>query len=241
MQAAPMRQPTARRKLIPVPVNVAAVVARPVCVVIANAGAYDGSIISRPVIVRIRITVRVCPIIACRIITGVVCYVRPLCTSAQKSRHQPCAKDRQQYCSATLGFHSRFHEISPFSIWFPSCCWSLRQESRRPARCFIVRFESGASIGRRLGEISGTLWTAARCRGRTANSCHWAQQELHVYTCAAWSKSTLVIQRVTAEAEVPSIVTNTSEEPFFCAIASFAWEDDAVGDTVAKLYCSNHG
>ena len=116
MQAAPMRQPTARRKLIPVPVNVAAVVARPVCVVIANAGAYDGSIISRPVIVRIRITVRVCPIIACRIITGVVCYVRPLCTSAQKSRHQPCAKDRQQYCSATLGFHSRFHEISPFSI-----------------------------------------------------------------------------------------------------------------------------
>src|SRR5436189_129598 len=83
-------------------------------------------------------------------------------TSAQKSRHQPCAKDRQQYCSATLGFHSRFHEISPFSIWFPSCCWSLRQESRRPARCFIVRFESGASIGRRLGEISETLWTAAR-------------------------------------------------------------------------------
>ena len=65
--------------------------------------------------------------------------------------------------------------------------------------------------------------------------------QLHGYTCAAWSKSTLVIQRVTAVAEVPSIVTNMSEQPFFCAIASFACAADAVGDTVAKLFCCNHG
>ena len=77
MRGAPMRQPTARRKLmIPVPVNVAAVLPRTVCIVIANAGAYDGRIISWTVIVRIWIAVivvRVRPIIACRIITGVVC------------------------------------------------------------------------------------------------------------------------------------------------------------------------
>ena len=119
MRTAPMRQPTARRKLLPVAENSSGVIARPVCVVVANAGAYDGSIVSRPVVVRIWITiivVRVRPVIARRIITCVVCYIRALCTSSQKSCHQPCAKDRQQHWSATLGFYSRFHEISPFSI-----------------------------------------------------------------------------------------------------------------------------
>ena len=98
MRTAPMRRPTAHRKLVPVAVNDAAVVARTVSVVVANAGAHDCPIIRRPVIVRVWITVivvRVRPIIACRIITGVVCcYVRPLCTSTQKSCDQACAKDR---------------------------------------------------------------------------------------------------------------------------------------------------
>src|SRR5215471_4650767 len=119
MRTAPMRHPTARRELLPVAVNSSGVVARPVGVVIANAGAYDRTIIGWTVIVGIWITVivvRIRPIIACRIITSVVCYVRPLSTSAQKSCHQPCAKDRQQRWSAALGFHFRFHEISPFSI-----------------------------------------------------------------------------------------------------------------------------
>ena len=184
MRTAPMRHPTARRELLPVAVNSSGVVARPVGVVIANAGAYDRTIIGWTVIVGIWITVivvRIRPIIACRIITSVVCYVRPLSTSAQKSCHQPCAKDRQQRWSATLGFHFRFHEISPFSILISPCptrplqlsapCWSLRRESRQSARCFIVRFESGASIGCRPDEISGTLRTAARRRGlRTRHS-----------------------------------------------------------------------
>src|SRR5262249_33408106 len=56
-RAAPMRQPTARRELLPVAVNSSGVVAWPVGVIIANAGAYDGRIISWTVIVRIWITV----------------------------------------------------------------------------------------------------------------------------------------------------------------------------------------
>jgi len=110
---APMRRPSARHK------SIAVVVAA-----IASAVVYVRTLIHwrLPVIVRRRITV----IIVVRgrrrvirgwiVITTVICgHVRPLCTSAQNSCNDACAKDRQQQCpTATLGFHCRFHQIFPF-------------------------------------------------------------------------------------------------------------------------------
>jgi hypothetical protein len=145
-----MRQPTLRRKLIPVTVNVTAIVARPVSVIISDAGAHHRRVVSRSVIVGIRglvIIVRISGVIASRIIPGVIRrHIWSLCTSSQESCYEACAKNRQQYWSATLGFDYRFHQIPPFSILIPSCpklhpqpelpSCSLRQESRRSARCF---------------------------------------------------------------------------------------------------------
>jgi len=111
-----MRQPSARHKLLPIAVNCPVVIARPVSIVVAHTGANDRTIIGRHV-VRSRVTV----IIVRRIIRGPIVtsviriHVRPFCTSAQKSRKDASAKDRQQQCStAVLGFHFRFHQMFPF-------------------------------------------------------------------------------------------------------------------------------
>src|SRR5438094_6320697 len=109
----PMRRPSACHKSVSI-----------VVAVIASAVVYVRTLIHwrLPVIVRRRITV----IIVVRgrgrvirgwiVITTVICgHVRPLCTSAQNSCNDACAKDRQQQCpTATLGFHCRFHQIFPF-------------------------------------------------------------------------------------------------------------------------------
>src|SRR5215475_9028981 len=71
----------ARHKLVPVAVNCAAVVARAVSVVVADAAAYDRATISRAVIgIRIAV-VAVSGRIICGwiIITAIIrCYIRPL-------------------------------------------------------------------------------------------------------------------------------------------------------------------
>jgi len=99
---------------LPIAVDGPVVITRAVSIVVADAGAYDRCVIRR-------LVVRICPVIRRRIvrgriITGVIrSYVRPLCTSAQKSRKDASAKDRQQQCStAVLGFHFRFHQMFPF-------------------------------------------------------------------------------------------------------------------------------
>src|SRR5262245_13940598 len=124
MRTAPMRQFTARRELVPVAVNIAAVVARPVGVIVPEARANDRPIVGRRIIVRSRV-----PVIGIRsvipgwIVTSVICsHVRTLCASAQKSCDEACAKNRQYYWRATLGFHRGFHQISPFLQFLISLC-----------------------------------------------------------------------------------------------------------------------
>src|SRR5205807_8677192 len=91
---APMRHPTARRKLIPIAENVAAVVSRPVGVIVPDAGAYDRRIVVRRIVVRSRVAViGIRSVIPSWIITGVIRHVRTLCTSAQKSCDEACAND----------------------------------------------------------------------------------------------------------------------------------------------------
>lgn len=110
MRTAPMRQPSARRKL-PVAVNTPAVVPRTVRIAVAHAGSYHCTTIAGLVIVRSRIAV----IISGWIITGVIrSHVWSLCASAQKSCNKTCAKDRQQYWNAMLRFRCRFHQMFPF-------------------------------------------------------------------------------------------------------------------------------
>ncbi len=112
-----MRQPSTRRKLLPIAVNCPVVIARPVGIVIADTGAYDRTIIAWPVIgIRVAIIVgRFRRIICAPIITGVIRgHVWSLCTSAQESCNDACAQDRQQQCSTTRGFHWCFHLILPF-------------------------------------------------------------------------------------------------------------------------------
>src|SRR6266487_4503389 len=117
-RTAPMRQSSRRHKLI----SVTAVVGTPVSGVIAGGW---------PVVIRRRVTVIIVGRVRRRVIRGWIVitvvirsHVRPLCTSAQKSCNDACAKDRQQQCStATLGFHCRFHQIFPFSnSEFPFFC-----------------------------------------------------------------------------------------------------------------------
>jgi hypothetical protein len=116
---APMRQPSARHKLLPVAVNCPVVIARPVCIVVAHTGANDRTIIGRPVIVRRRVPIIaiVRRIIRGPIVTGVIrSHVRSLCTCAQETCNDTCAKDRQQQCwTMALGFHWCFHQVFPFS------------------------------------------------------------------------------------------------------------------------------
>ena len=76
---------------LPIAVDGPVVIARPVSIVIANAGAYDGVI--RRLVIRIRPVIRRRIVVTGWIITGVIGHIRPLCTSAQKSCNDACAKD----------------------------------------------------------------------------------------------------------------------------------------------------
>jgi hypothetical protein len=94
-----MRQPSARRKSIPVAVNTPGVVSRPVGVAIARPGTYYCTSVAGPVIVRCRVAViiiiGVWRVISCWIISGVIrSDVRSVCTSAQKTCNKASAKDR---------------------------------------------------------------------------------------------------------------------------------------------------
>src|SRR5438477_12199869 len=110
---APMRRPSARHK------SIAVVVAA-----VARANIHARPVSGRPVTVIVRRRITVIIVVRGRrrvirgwiVITTVICgHVRPLCTSAQNSCNDACAKDRQQQCpTATLGFHCRFHQIFPF-------------------------------------------------------------------------------------------------------------------------------
>jgi hypothetical protein len=119
-----MHHPSACRRSLPVAVNSAAVVARPVSVVVADAAAYYCPIIRWSVFVigvRIAVVVVVTPrIIPSWIIAGLILgYVRALCTAAEQRCNSACADDGQQECSTAshgFGFCYRLHQIFPFSL-----------------------------------------------------------------------------------------------------------------------------
>ena len=167
----PMHRPSARHKSIAV---VIAVVARPNIYV---RPARHWSICG---IVRRRIAVVVIIVVVAtgrRVIrgwisiTGVIrSHVMSLCTSAQKSFDDACAKDRQQQCSTvTLGFHCRVHQISPFlNSEFPFWCRGAARATLLPVvhqaqrqflsvEPFTVQFAPRPSIGCVLGSDKDVL------------------------------------------------------------------------------------
>ena len=93
-----MHPPSARHKSIPIAINPAAVIARAVSIVIADAGAYCSSLVRRSVFIvgrRIGIIVVTGRVIRGWIVIAAIIrrHVRTLRASAQKSRDRASAKD----------------------------------------------------------------------------------------------------------------------------------------------------
>src|SRR5436190_10129262 len=77
---------------LPIAVDGPVVITRAISIVVSDTGAYDGVI--RRLVIRIR-PVRRCVVPGWIITVVIRRHVRPLCTSAQKSCNDACAKDRQ--------------------------------------------------------------------------------------------------------------------------------------------------
>jgi hypothetical protein len=161
-----MRQPSTRRKLLPVAVNSASVVAWPVGIVVAHTGAYDRTIIGRPVIVRRRVPIIaiVRRIIRGPIVTGVIrSHVRSLRTSGQETCNDACAKDRQQQCwTMAIGFHWCFPQMLPF---FNSEFPFLFREAVEATPC-------GLLAASRMTVLPANLPNRIRIKSTARSPCH---------------------------------------------------------------------